>query len=220
MIPEPDEHNSGLTERGCQRRKGLIDAALQVLIRDGHHGVTLRSVSLEAKASHGSVNYYFGSRGALLCAATESVCHRIACNLEEVTPLLEQSASDPDQFASVLAEHNIKYMVNDRSLSLAVYELTLAGARDHALRGVLAKWGKVHSRLTRNAFLKLGSADPESDYAFLLNSLGGLIVAQLAIPRRNFEARILRPSLVRLIRSIANDRPSPEKSNRGRSTVS
>lgn len=207
-IPELDEPEFALSARGSQRRKDLIEAALRVLARDGHHAVTLRTVSVEADASHGSINYYFGSRSALMCAAADEVCRRIATNLAQVIPKLEECADDPDQFAAVLAEHSIKYMVDDRAMGLAIQELTLAGARDKDLRGVLVKWGKVDSRLTRNAYLKLGSADPDLDYAFVLNSLGGLIMAQLAIPRRDFESRILRPSLLRLIRSIASEKPA------------
>ncbi|CAN7747533.1 hypothetical protein LJR130_006625 [Variovorax sp. LjRoot130] len=143
-----------------------------------------------------------------MCAVAEDVCRRIANHLALITPKLEQCADDADQFATVLAEHNIKYMVNDRAMGMAITELTLAGARDEALRGVLVKWGKMDASLTRNSFLKLGSTDPDLDYAFVLNSLGGLIMAQLAIPRRDFEARILRPSLLRLVRSIASEKPN------------
>ena len=70
VIPDLDEQSAALTARGNQRRRDLLDAALRLLIRDGHHAVTLRSVSLEANASHGSINYYFGSRSALMCALT------------------------------------------------------------------------------------------------------------------------------------------------------
>lgn len=45
-----------LSARGCQRHKDLIAAALRVLVRDGHHAVTLRTVSVEANASHGAIN--------------------------------------------------------------------------------------------------------------------------------------------------------------------
>jgi len=109
----------------------------------------------------------------------------------------------------VLAEHNIKYMVNDHAMGMAITELTLAGSRDLELGSVLVKWGKIHSRLMRDSFLKLGSSDPDLDYAFVLNCVSGLIMAQLAIPRRDFEVRILQPSLLRLVHAIAS-----EKTNR------
>jgi AcrR family transcriptional regulator len=209
-VPEIDEPDLPLSARGSQRRKELIEGGLRVLVRDGHHGVTFRTVSLEANASHGSVNYYFGSRSAMMCAVAEEVCRRIASHLAKLTPRLEEVAHDPERFAEVIAQHNIKYMVNDRTLGMAIQELTLAAARDAELRSVMVKWGKVDARLIRTAFLKLGSADPEMDYAFLLNSLGGLVTAQLAIPRRDFERRILKPSLLRLIRSIAQDKQKVE----------
>ena len=209
MTPIPDPQSSPLTERGSRRRLDLIDAALRLIVKDGHHAVTFRTVAAEAKASHGSVNYYFGSRTALMGAAADDVCRRIATHLEDLAPTLEGIAHDPDRFAAALSDHNLRYMIGDRALSIALYELTLAGAREDGIRDVLVKWGKVHSQLMRNAFLRLGSDNPEADYAFVLNSLNGLIVAQLAIPRRSFETRILRPSLLRLVRSIATPRRAP-----------
>jgi AcrR family transcriptional regulator len=206
MTPVPDSKLSPLTERGSRRRHDLIAGALRLIVKDGHHAVTFRTVAAEAKASHGSVSYYFGSRTGLMCAAADDVCRRVALHLEDLAPALEGIADDPDRFAAALSDHNLKYMIGDRALSIALYELTLAGARDDEIRGVLVKWGKVHSQRLRSAFLKLGSVNPEADYAFVLNSLNGLIVAQLAIPRRSFETRILRPSLLRLVRSIAGSR--------------
>lgn len=203
-IPSIDDPAASLTARGSARRQNLIDAALRLLVRDGHHGVTLRTVSQEAHASHGSVNYYFGTRSALMCAAAEHVSHRIALNLQALAPQMEAVADDPDEFAAVLVRHNTQYMILDRSMSMAVYELTLAGARDEDVRGVLVKWGKIHARLTHEAFRKLGASDPEAAHTFVLNALGGLIVSQLAIPRRNFESRILRPALRRLVHSVAD----------------
>jgi len=208
-----------LSARGSQRHKDLIAAALRVLVRDGHHAVTLRAVSVEANASHGAINYYFGSRSALMCALAEDVCRRIANNITLVTPKLGKCADDADRFASVLAEHNIKYMVNDHAMGMAITELTLAGSRDLELGSVLVKWGKIHASLMRDSFLKLGSSDPDLDYAFVLNCVNGLIMAQLAIPRRDFETRILQPSLLRLVRAIASEKPNNVPANSWLKTV-
>jgi len=104
-------------------------------------------------------------------------------------------------------------MVNDHAMGMAITELTLAGSRDLELGSVLVKWGKIHARLMRDSFLKLGSSDPDLDYAFVLNCVNGLIMAQLAIPRRDFEARILQPSLLRLVRAIANEKSADRSSD-------
>jgi len=194
-----------LSPRGCERYRALIAAGLRILVRDGHQAVTLRAVSDEAKASHGAINYYFGSRNVLMCAIAEDVCRRIAINITLVTPKLEKCGNDADRFAKILAEHSLKYMVNDHAMGVAITELTIAGARENSLGTVLVRWGKIHAGLMRESFLRLGSSDPESDYAFVLNCIAGLITAQLSIPRRDFSQRILQPSLVRLVKSIAND---------------
>jgi AcrR family transcriptional regulator len=193
-----------LTTRGNLRREELIDAALRLVVREGHHAVSLRSVAQEAEASHGSVAYYFGSRGALMQAAAEKVCRRIADTLSSTAPVLEEAAHDPSRFAEALFDYNVRYMLHDPVTGIGLHELNLAAARDPDLRGTMVKWGRTHAAVVRSAFIKLGSQDPDSDYTFVLSALSGLIVGQLAIPRRSFEQKILRPAIHRLISSVAN----------------
>lgn len=201
--PMQIKNTESLSTKGEQRRTALIDAALRVILKDGHHNLSLRTVAKEAGSSHGAVAYYFGSRTALMCAAIDRACERIADSLEEIRPQLEANAHDPLVFASIIAQYNIRMLIDDRDLGIAVYELNLAGAHDPDLRPSLYKWGKVHSDICHDAFLKLGSKDPVVDYAFILHSIGGLIIAQLSLPRTDFESKIFLPAIERLVLSVA-----------------
>jgi len=80
----------------------------------------------------------------------------------------------------------------------------MAAAREEYLRPVLYRWGKVISEIYRTAFEKLGSKNPTTDIDFIIHTINGLLVAQLSFPRRDFEKRILRPAIERLIGSIAS----------------
>ena len=191
-----------LTNRGAQRRDELVKAALRIIVREGPGAVSLRTVAKEAGASHGLVAYYFGTRSALMVAAVETVCGYIATTFGAIIPDLEAAASDPSRFAAVLARYNIDHVINHPDIGLALYEVNLAGIREPDLRPVLLKWGKVHAALCRKAFIALGSKEPEKDYAFVLNSIGGLILGQSALPRRKFEAAIFAPAVERLVYSI------------------
>lgn len=136
-------------------------------------------------------------------SAAEKVCGRIAETLCSTVPTLEDAASDPSRFAEALFDYNVRYMIHDPVTGIALYELNLAAARDLELRGAMVKWGRIHADLVRRSFIKLGSRDPDSDYTFVLGALTGLIVGQLAIPRRGFEQEILRPAIYRLVYSVA-----------------
>ncbi|MCY1556024.1 hypothetical protein D9M68_927330 [compost metagenome] len=88
-------------------------------------------------------------------------------------------------------------------MGIAVYELNLAGAHDPELRPALYKWGKVHAGICREAFIKLGSNDPDADFAFILHAIGGMVIAQLSLPRKDFEQRVFLPAVERLVFSVA-----------------
>ena len=191
-----------LTSRGAQRRDDLVKATIRIIVRHGPAAVSLREVAKEASASHGLVAYYFGTRSALMVAAIEYVCEYIATTFAEIIPDLEAAARNPSRFAAVLARYNIDRVMNHPDIGLALYEVNIAGIREPGLRPVLLKWGKVHASLCKKAFTTLGSKNPEEDYAFLLNSIAGLILGQSVLPRRKFEDKIFMPAVERLVYSI------------------
>ncbi|MDR8373558.1 TetR family transcriptional regulator [Pseudomonas lactis] len=203
-LPRCDE---ALSAKGEQRRQSLIEAAMRLIVRDGHHSLSLRSVAKEAECSHGSVAYYFGSKGALMAATIDHACQQIATSFKAIAPDLEACAHDPLRFAAMIAQYNTRLLVDDRSMGIAVYELNLAGAHDPSLRPTLAKWGRVHADICREAYLKLGSKDPDADFAFVLHAIGGLVVAQLSLPRKDFEKRVFLPAIERLVFSVAGLAP-------------
>jgi hypothetical protein len=54
--------------------------------------------------------------------------------------------------------------------------------------------------------VKLGSKNAAADYSFMLNTINGLLISQLFLPRRDFEEKILSPAVERLTVSIATKR--------------
>jgi AcrR family transcriptional regulator len=161
-------------------------------------------VAEEAKSSHGAVLYYYGSRTALMCAAMEYSSAYLIETSAKIIPELEKAADRPKRFAEILSRYNNDVLISNHSTAMAVFELNMAAAREDYLRPVLYKWGKVLTELYRPAFEKLGSKNPSADVDFILHTINGLLVAQLSFPRRDFEKRILRPAIERLIGSIAS----------------
>jgi AcrR family transcriptional regulator len=59
--------------RAAQRRDQLLDAAVEVLIRDGLEGLTLRDVAAQAGVRLSTLQYIFASRADLVAALSERV---------------------------------------------------------------------------------------------------------------------------------------------------
>ena len=59
--------------RAAQRREQLLDAAVEVLVRDGLEGLTLRDVAAQAGVRLSTLQYIFSSRAELVAALSERV---------------------------------------------------------------------------------------------------------------------------------------------------
>ncbi|NJC23282.1 AcrR family transcriptional regulator [Arthrobacter pigmenti] len=72
-------------------RRGLIvEAARQVIIRDGLHRTKLRDIAAQAEVSVGTVTYHFKSVDEILSEVAERETERF------YTPLLEKARNEPD----------------------------------------------------------------------------------------------------------------------------
>ncbi|ABP78326.1 TetR family transcriptional regulator [Pseudomonas aeruginosa] len=195
---------ANLTQRGAERRDALLAAALRIIVKDGPGSVTFRTVVAEAKASHGSVAYYFGTREELIREAMVLVANR---NIEALAKMLREFESTPIELASLattIAHHSTQQMIEDRSMGITIIELHLAAARYPELRPVLHDWGRAYARIIHTVLANLGSSDPNADAALLINTINGHVIGQLALQRSNFESAILRPAIFRLLTAISS----------------
>ena len=214
---EADEMH--LTPRGARRRAGLLDAALRIMVREGSGSVTLRSVVMEAKASHGSIAYYFQSRKMLIREALRFVAQQNVQALSKSWQEIDRQGDDVKAIAALIARHSNHQMIEDRRMGIVIHQLHLAAARDPDLRPILRAWGRAYARITRATFSAIGSSDPAADAALLTNAINGMVIGQLALPRKDFESEVLRPTLERLLigiqqRAIASNGKSSRKSRR------
>lgn len=190
---------AAFTKRGASRRKALLDAALRIIVKDGPGAVTLRSVVAEAKASHGSVAYYFGTREELIHQALMLVANHNIDALAHAWAEIENHVTDRAKVAELISRHSAHQMIEDRSMGITIIELHLAAARYPELRPALRQWGRAYARITHRTLAALGASNPEADAALLISAINGLVINQLALPRRDFERRIMRPAVLRLL---------------------
>ncbi|GAA5156207.1 hypothetical protein GCM10023321_31520 [Pseudonocardia eucalypti] len=189
--------------RGTRLRQELIEATVRIIAREGTAGVTHRAVTAEVNAEPGAVVHHFGSRDVLLQQTLEYLMRRQAALLQPYWSQLERHARNPEAFTDRLCVLASVMVQGDRDVGIATFELQLAASRTPELREVLAERGRAFARLAEKALTELGSTDPRADSARLINAIGGLLAGQLALPRRDFEERILRPVVHRLVTAIA-----------------
>lgn len=200
-----------LTPRGIRRRSALIGAALRIIVRDGPGSVTLRTVATEADASHGLVVYYFGTREELISAVLTHVAEKNIEALNQTWRSRELDTSDPRVLAAFIASHVTRQMIDDREMGITIMELHLAAARFPILRAMVREWGRAYVRITYQTFTRLGSPDAQRDSALLTNLINGLAIQQLALPRRNFEAAVLRPAIERFLEMVGGDESAQKR---------
>jgi DNA-binding transcriptional regulator YbjK len=183
--------------RGAARRQALLDATVRLLARHGARAVTHRGVAQEAGTTHGAPRYYFATRELLLDEALEHIAQRQVAEVERL--LRERRDEEPRRRAARLAHHIAGPLAEDRDAGIARYELFLEAARRPHLRPALQAWGDAYRRLLVAELTASGSEDPVTDAELLLNLVNGLLLAQLALPRDDFEPAILRPAIERFI---------------------
>lgn len=208
LEPDPQEtallgaDHTRLTPRGARRHTGLLEAALRIIVREGSGAVTHRSVVSEANASYGSVVYYFGSRKKLIRETLRFVAQQNVQALAESWKEIERHGTDVHAIAALIARHSTHQMIEDRRMGIVIHELHLASAREPDLRPILRAWGRAYAHIMRETLSALGSIDPAADAALLINAINGMVIGQLAFSRKDFESKVLRPTLERLLLGI------------------
>ena len=109
-------------------REALLSAAVTVVARGGLRALTYRAVAEQAGVTHGLVRHHFGSRDALIVAATE-----YSLNPSLVASEVTGSSGPLAAFAA-----GIPRMISDEGDLLAFqYEVILESRRRPELRGAV-----------------------------------------------------------------------------------
>jgi AcrR family transcriptional regulator len=106
-----------------RRRAELADAAIEVVVRDGLHGLSHRAVDEEAKAPRGTTSNYFRSRDALLEATQRRL---MDLHFDLMTQFRTRSAGVIESISDVLEHALTRYP----GRYLAMLELALESTRD------------------------------------------------------------------------------------------
>ncbi|MFC8511150.1 TetR/AcrR family transcriptional regulator [Streptomyces sp. NPDC057411] len=163
-----------------ERRAALVDAAIEVLARDGARGLTFRAVDTEAAVPPGTASNYFANRDDLLTQAGARVYERLQPDAETIE---RQRTASPDLATyTQLMRELVGRVSSFRTGYLALLELRLEATRRPALRQVLTE--RIRADVEANVAYHEASGLPGDATAvkLLILAFNWLIVEQLTLP--------------------------------------
>ncbi|MGW4026072.1 TetR/AcrR family transcriptional regulator [Streptomyces sp. NPDC005009] len=169
-----------MVRRNEQRRAALVDAAIEVLAREGARGLTFRAVDTEAAVPVGTASNYFSSRDDLLTQAGARVYERLQPD-EELIARRRAAGRDQEVYAELMREL-VGRVAAFRTGYLALLELRLEATRRPGLREVLTE--RVRADVEADVRYHEGAGLPGDTMAvkLLYLALNWLIVEQLTLP--------------------------------------
>lgn len=109
-----------------QKKKGLLDAVVDVVAREGIDGLTMDNVALEAGVAKGTLYSYFKSKRELLRAAVEA---SVAPLVDDLHHILE-GGLPPDEKIKKMTNRHLTYFDENRNfLQILIYDRTAAQDR-------------------------------------------------------------------------------------------
>ncbi|GLX35249.1 TetR/AcrR family transcriptional regulator [Streptomyces lavendulae] len=169
-----------MVRRNDQRRTALVDAAIEVLAKEGARGLTFRAVDNEAAVPIGTASNYFRNRDELLTQAGARVYERLQPD-EETIARQQTAGRDRETYVTLMREL-VGRVASFRTGYLALLELRLEATRRPELREILT--ARVRADVDANVSYHEASGLPGDAMAvkLLFLTLNWLIVEQLTLP--------------------------------------
>ncbi|ONI84049.1 TetR family transcriptional regulator [Saccharothrix sp. ALI-22-I] len=162
------------------RRMALVNAAIEVLARDGARGLTFRAVDQEAGVPNGTASNYFASRDELLRQVGEHIHVRLAPSAQR---LAKTMAAAPDKtLVERLLRELLERLQVDRTGYLALLELRLEATRRPELQAALTKTISENLEESVRFHLDAGLPGDRTTVVSLYLAMSGLIVEHLTLP--------------------------------------
>jgi DNA-binding transcriptional regulator YbjK len=161
------------------RRTALVNAAIEVLARDGARGLTFRAVDAEAQVPTGTASNYFTSRDDLLNQVGGHIHQRLALDPAQV----EAAALEPSRDGLVeLMRALFHIIVDDHTGWLALVELRLTATRRPELQKALTETLRTNLTLNIEGRRTFGLPGDDMSTVLLYYAMTGLILEYLTVP--------------------------------------
>lgn len=162
------------------RRTALLDAAIEVLARDGSRGLTFRAVDAETAVPAGTTSNYFKNRDDLLGQVTQRTRERLTPVDAEVA--VTMAAPRTRELVTRLMRELHDRMRRDRSSYLAMLELRLEATRRPELQAALTETFRANLQDSIRFHLDAGLPGDQTTVLVLYLAMSGLLVDDLTVP--------------------------------------
>jgi DNA-binding transcriptional regulator YbjK len=163
-----------------ERRAALLDAAIEVLAREGARGLTFRAVDAEAGVPTGTASNYFANRDALLT----QIGGRFYERLRPDAAVVADSLAGPRDRAKLteVMRATVGRVADFRSGFLALLELRLEATRRPELREVLTRHIRADLDANIGAHTTSGLPGDTTTVVGLWLALNWLVAERLTLP--------------------------------------
>ncbi|MFB7593785.1 TetR/AcrR family transcriptional regulator [Streptomyces sp. NPDC056160] len=189
-----------MARRNDERRAALVDAAIEVLAREGARGLTFRAVDGEAAVPVGTASNYFTNRDDLFTQVGARVYERL--QPDESTLSRQRTAGRDRETYTQLMRELVDRIASFRTGYLALLELRLEATRRPGLRKILTE--RVRADVDANVAYHEASGLPGDATAvkLLILTLNWLIVEELTLPdvfTRTEREQLVRAAVDRIV---------------------
>lgn len=161
-----------------ERRTALVNAAIEVLARDGARGLTFRAVDVEADVPTGTATNYFANRDDLLNQAGAHIHERLS-----LSPAQLETTGPPTRDYLVDIMRALFHLISDdRTGWLALQELRLEATRRPELRTALTATLRANLQLSVDARRTAEIPGDDTTTVLLYYAMSGLIIEHLTTP--------------------------------------
>ncbi|WP_062980740.1 TetR/AcrR family transcriptional regulator [Nocardia anaemiae] len=163
-----------------ERRQALLDAAIEVLAKEGARGLTFRAVDKEAQVPAGTASNYFANRDDLLTQVGGRFYERLTPSAATMADL----TTGPKTRAHIteLMRETVGRLEAFRTGYLAMLELRLEATRRPELRAVMTEAVRADLDFNVRNHLEAGLPGDEKSVMLLYLALNWLIVDRLTLP--------------------------------------
>jgi AcrR family transcriptional regulator len=186
-VPPPNE----------QRRAQLADAAIDLLVESGVHGVTHRAVDRRAGLPAGTASNYFRNREALLVATGRRVVEQHQADMaaaRRTDPTATSGEGDSVERAIELISGSLMLAAGQhRARYLAVFELRLESLRRPALGAAIDELMAAMAAFTGGHHAALRLRIPPAAIPPMLVMYGGALFALITGPAEAVTPAAVRP---------------------------
>ncbi|OKI02028.1 TetR family transcriptional regulator [Streptomyces sp. CB02923] len=166
--------------RNPERRTALVDAAIEVLAREGARGLTFRAVDAQAGVPVGTASNYFANRDELFTQAGSRIHVRMTPDPAQVGEAMLPEPSR--ELVTGLMRWLVRRMSDERTGYLAMLELRLEATRRPALQAELNR--AVRAAFEENVRFHLDAGLPgDADTVLVLYlAMTGMLLEHFTLP--------------------------------------